>query len=591
MCNLLRKHYLSHNLFSMKLKNRLPILTWLPNYKKSDLKGDIFGGLTVGVMLIPQGMAYAMIAGLPPIYGLYASLIPQVIYAIFGTSRQLAVGPVAMDSLLVANGVGALAASGTEEYIAMAIFLAMMMGIIQIISGLVRLGFLANFLSKPVISGFTFGAALIIGLNQLKHLIGVDIKKSSQLNILLMNTFERITEVHWLTFAIGIAGIIILLIIKKKAKRLPGALIVVILGTLLVVFLDLDKQGVKVVGDIPQGLPVFAIPEISDMKLINKLLPIAGMIAIVAFMESYSVAKAIEAERKDYKVDANQEMFALGMSNFVGSLFSSYPGTGGFSRSAVSNQAGSNTPLYNVFSASLIAITLLFLTQYFYFLPKSILASIIMVAVFGLIKPKIIKNLWKVNKIEVLMLATTFSLTIFFGIVEGILTGVVFSLLLVIYKATYPHVAELARIKSTPYYRNKNRYDNVETRNDVLIVRFDAQLFFANVSYLIEKIDKMIEEREKNSVKLVILNAESVTSIDATAAEKLREYLKELKSQNIRFNIVSVNGPVRDMLYRSELMNEIGEDGIYFHIAEAIDYFDGKSKVEELKQYHLQTNQ
>jgi len=347
----------------MNLKQFIPALSWLPNYKKENLKGDISAGLTVGVMLIPQGMAYAMIAGLPPIYGLYASTIPLIIYALLGTSRQLAVGPVAMVSLLTAAGIGTLAEGGTETYILLAVTLAFLVGLIQFLLGLFKLGFLVNFLSHPVISGFTSAAALIIGLSQLKHLLGIDIPRSHHVHEILLNAFERFDEINWLIFAVGIGGILIIKGIKLINKAIPGPLMAVLFGTLAVWGFGLAERGVKIVGEVPSGLPGFSLPTL-DMDTLKILIPIALTIALVSFMESIAVAKAIQAKHRDYKVLPNQELIALGMANIGGSFLQSYPTTGGFSRTAINDQSGANTGLASIISAGLIILTLLFLTPY-----------------------------------------------------------------------------------------------------------------------------------------------------------------------------------------------------------------------------------
>ncbi|MBV6652851.1 MAG: sodium-independent anion transporter, partial [Mameliella sp.] len=340
----------------MRIKALLPILDWLPNYKTSNLKGDLSAGLTVGVMLIPQGMAYAMIAGLPPIYGLYASTIPLVIYAILGTSRQLAVGPVAMVSLLTATGIGAMADGGTELYISLAIVLALFVGVIQFLLGAFRLGFLVNFLSHPVISGFTSAAALIIGLSQLKHLLGVDIPRSHHVHEIVGNAIAQFGDINLYTFGVGIAGIVLILGIKKINKSIPGPLIAVAFGIAIVYSLGLVDKGVKIVGTVPEGLPSFGIPSFSSEQF-SALLPIALTIALVSFMESIAVAKAIQSKHKNYKIISNQELIGLGAANIAGSFFQSYPTTGGFSRTAVNDQAGAKTGLAAIISAILIALT------------------------------------------------------------------------------------------------------------------------------------------------------------------------------------------------------------------------------------------
>ena len=412
----------------MNFKQFFPIADWLPKYKKEQLGGDISAGITVGVMLIPQGMAYALIAGLPPVYGLYAAIVPQLIYVIFGTSRQLAVGPVAMDSLLVASGVGLMATEGTDTYIALAILLAGTMGLIQLVLGLAKMGFVTNLLSKPVISGFTSAAAIIIGLNQLKYLMGVELEKSSKVFTILWSAIQSMGSIHWITLALGVGGIAIIKLSKKIHKSIPGALVAVIIGIVLVYVFRLDLAGVKIVKEIPEGLPSFSLHSFTFDQWLE-LLPLAVTIAVVAFMESYSVSKSLEAKARTYKVGANQELVALGISNFIGSFFQSYPVTGGFSRSAVNYQSGANTPLTSIFSAAIVGFTLLFLTPLFYYLPHAILAAVIMVAVSSLIDIKYAINLIKFSKWEFVLLLVTFITTLNFSMVPGIVTGIVLSIL------------------------------------------------------------------------------------------------------------------------------------------------------------------
>lgn len=548
----------------------------MPNYKKAHLNKDLAAGLTVGVMLVPQGMAYAMIAGLPPVYGLYAAMIPQVIYAIFGTSRQLAVGPVAMDSLLVAAAVTMIAEVGTDQYITLALLLAFMMGAVQLVLGLFRMGFLVNFLSKPVISGFTSAAALIIGLNQLKHLLGVDIERSNYILRIIYDGIQQWSAINLVTLAIGIGGIIILKNIKKLHKAIPGALIAVILGILVVQFLDLNSMGVKIVGVVPKGLPEFAVPDLGSQYL-YELIPAALTIALIAFMEAVSVAKAIQAKHKDeYDIDANQELIGLGLGNVVGSFFGSFPTTGGFSRSAVNDQAGAKTNLAAIISASLIALTLLFLTPLFYYLPKAILASIIMVAVFGLIDIKYPKFLWKTRKEDFLMLLVAFIVTLSVGIKEGIGFSVAMSLVAMIYRTTKPHFAVLGQLPDSRLFRNIERSDNLIIRDDVLVIRYDSSLYFANTSHFVDTMKKQIEAKG-NALKLVILQSSSISHIDSTAYLALTDLIQELEGLNIKFYFSSLIGPIRDFLENAGV-DEIGEKEKSFpDINSAISHFDGES--------------
>jgi len=546
----------------MKLKSLIPILEWLPNYKKEYLGGDLSAGLTVGIMLIPQGMAYAMIAGLPPVFGLYAALIPQVIYGILGTSRQLSVGPVAMDSLLVAAGLGALSLSGIEEYIGMAIFLALFMGSIQFLLGIVRMGFLVNFLSKPVISGFTSAAALIIGLSQLKHLLGTQIERSNQIHTLLYNAFKTIDQTQWIALVLGLTAIVIIKGLKRIHKRIPGALIVTLLGIVVTYVFRLDQLGLSIVQDVPKGLPSFSLPSVEQSR-IAELFPIAITLALIAFMEAISVAKAVEEKHKLNEVRPNQELIALGLSNVIGSLFQSYPTTGGFSRTAVNDQAGAASTLASFISAAIVGLTLLFLTPLFYYLPNTVLAAIIMVAVFGLIDIEYPKVLWKNRKDEFALLLFTFITTLTVGIKEGILFGVLLSLLLLVYRSSKPHFAILARVKNSPYYRNIKRFpEEVEIDPEIVLFRFDGQLYFGNKDYFKSSLLQAIEERGA-SVSKLILNVEPINYIDSSAAFMLRQLVEDLASRNINVAVAGPIGPIRDILRRSGIVELLGKEAFY----------------------------
>ncbi len=574
----------------MNLKAFVPALDWLANYKKEHFKGDLSAGLTVGVMLIPQGMAYAMIAGLPPIYGLYASTLPLIIYALLGTSRQLAVGPVAMVSLLTAAGIGTMATGGTATYIALAITLAFLVGLIQFLLGVFRLGFLVNFLSHPVISGFTSAAALIIGLSQLKHLLGIDLGRSHHVHEILLEAFERIGELNWATFAIGIGGIILINGIKKINKAIPGSLLAVVFGILVVMGFGLTEQGVKIVGEVPQGLPFFAMPDFS-MATIKALLPVALAISLVSFMESIAVAKAIQAKHKDYKVVPNQELIALGLANIGGSFLQSYPVTGGFSRTAVNDEAGAKTGMATIISAGLIVLTLLFLTPLFYFLPNAILASIIMVAVFGLIDIKEARHLWSANRSDFWMLVATFIATLTLGIEQGIGIGVVLSLAMIIFRTTRPHIAELGKVPGTHFYRNVNRFEQVEERKDLLIFRFDAQLYFANTSFFRDSLEELVTEKG-TALKTIILCFNSINNIDSSAAHAIEEIVEDYKSNHIKVIFTGVRGPVRDAMERAHLMEKIGTKNCFMGIQEAVDFIHGEESKngKTLDEYTLQTN-
>lgn len=560
------------------IKKFLPILQWLPNYQRGHFSGDVYAGLTVGIMLIPQGMAYALIAGLPPVYGLYASIVPQIIYAIFGTSRQLSVAPVAMDSLLVAAGVSVLATEGTDAYIGFAILLAFFMGLFQLLLGVFRMGFITNLLSKPVISGFTSAAALIIGLNQLKYLIGVDIEKSNKIYEVLWSALSNVNQTHLLTLLIGVFGILVIVLIRRFNSRIPGSLLAVVFGILIVYGFNLHLEGVSIVESIPEGLPPFELPNF-DLGKWSELIPLALTISVVAFMEAYSVAKTIETKRKDYKVIANQELIGLGAANLIGSLFQSYPVTGGFSRSAVNDQAGANTPLSSIISAALIALTLLFLTPLFYYLPTAILASIIMVAVYRLIDFRYARTLLKDHKVEFVLFLVTFLVTLNFSMVPGIVSGVVLSILILLYRSAYPHIAKLGRIKGQSDFRNLKRFKNLEVWKDKLIIRVDAPLTFINIQFIKDYIEDELSKSPE--IQYLIFDAASVSHLDATAANGITELLIEFKDKGIILVITDVIGPVRDILFDTGLLELIGEEHMYLTLNDAIESLNSGEKYDK----------
>ncbi|MEX0722253.1 MAG: solute carrier family 26 protein [Gracilimonas sp.] len=555
----------------------IPILDWIKSYSGDDAKGDLNAGVTVGIMLIPQGMAYAMLAGLPPIYGLYASIVPLILYAIFGTSRQLAVGPVAMVSLLVLAGVGEVAEVGSDRFIQLAIMTAMGVGIFQLMMGVFRMGFLVNFLSHPVLSGFTSAAALIIGGSQLKNLLGIDIPRTNYVHEILWNTLQKIGEIEPFTAAIGIGSIATIVLLRKWKKTFPSALVVVGLGTLVTYAFGLNESGVAIVGDIPKGLPSFELTSMSwtDFELI---FPTILVIALVGYMESIAVAKAI-ANKHGYKVDPNQELVGLGIANIGGALFQSYPTTGGFSRTAVNDQAGSKTGMASIISAVIIALTVLFLTPLFYYLPSAVLAAIIMVAVAGLFDRHEMKHLWKTDRKDLAMLLITFIATLALGIEEGIAVGVLISLGMVIYSSTKPHSTELGRLGETKNFRNVSRYEEAKTEEEILIYRFDSQLYFANVEHFRYTIDKLIDQKGEK-LKLVVLDASAINSIDSTGVHALQELIKDLKERGIELYFAGAIGPVRDKLKVCGITEGLTISNFYFDVSDAIEAFKSDGEIE-----------
>lgn len=557
----------------------IPFFNWIRTYNKSQLSGDITAGLTVGIMLIPQGMAYALIAGLPPVYGLYAALIPQVVYMFLGTSRQLSVGPVAMDSLLVATIVSTLTVD-PDRYIEIALLLAFLMGIIQFVFGILRFGFLVNFLSKPVISAFTSAAAIIIGLNQFKHITGTEIERNSNVVFLLKDILYSLSDLHVTSLVLGVLGMVVLFFFKKHFKKIPGALILVVLGTLFTYLFNFNELGVKIVGDFPAGLPSIRLPNLFDFELLKTLIPSALTIALIAFMESISVAKAIEEKHSDYTVDPNQEMIALGASNIIGSIFSSYPVTGGFSRSAVNDQAGAKTGISSLISALLIFIVLLFFTSTFYFLPKALLGSIILVAVYGLLDFKTPIKILKTSKVEFFLYMLTFISTLTLGIQQGIGLGVLFSLLTIIYFVSNPHMAEMGRIKERKEYMNKSRFNSLEIDEGILIIRIDARLFYANFNYFKDSLDKYLNDRP-DKITSIIISAKAINDIDYTAIRELEELICRYLQLNVTVYLVEIKGPVRDKLNKYGFTKKYGKEHCFFNIESIKEFLKTGVKKEK----------
>ncbi len=569
------------------IKKLFPILGWLPKYTRNDFKHDFISGITTGVMIIPQGLAYAMIAGLPPIFGLYAALSPQVVYAFMGTSRQLSVGPVAMDSLLVAAGLGALSLSGIEEYILMALFLSLVMGAIQLLLGILRLGILVNYLSRPVISGFTSAAAVIIATSQIKHLLGLKIESDNQLHLIIINLVQNINESNLIALIVGGSSIGLILVSKHFDPRLPASLITVIFGILLVRLTRWDLHGVDIVGAIPKGLPHFRVPTI-DPYLFNDILPIAIALALIAYMEAISVAKSIEEKSNSDNIRPNQELIALGSSNIIGAFFQAYPTTGSFSRTAINYQSKAKSSISSLISALLVGLTLLFFTPLLFYLPKAVLAAIIMVAIVNLIDTFYPKKLFQHRKDEFFLLIVTFVITLFLGIVEGIVLGVLLSLLIMVIRTSKPHYAVLGKVKDTQYYKNIDRYE-VVSRSDLLIVRFDAQLFFGNRDYFKKIIYREIQKKVPK-VKGFILVARGITYIDSSALFTLNMMVDRLNSQGVRFMVAGAIGPARDILFRGNIMQIIGAHNFFLKTSDAVDNFDGKKAMSPLQEKLSQQN-
>ncbi len=570
------------NLIAM-LKEVLPITGWLPEYAPADLRGDAMAGLTVGVMLIPQGMAYALIAELPPIYGLYAGLLPLLTYPLFATSRHLSFGPSALDMVIVAAGVGALAETGTPRYVALAIVLTAMAGLMQIGMGLARFGFVAMLLSRPVITGLTTAAALIISFSQLGNVLGMELSRSKYVHVLLWEALRRIGEVDPATCAVSLGSIAVLVGLKRWAPRWPGALVVVAAGALGSALLEWEAAGIEVIGAIPQGLPGPTMPAFTSIDL-RAMLPAALTLGLVQFMKNISLARVFAARHR-YAVDANRELIGMGAANLAGSFFSSIPVSGSFSRSAVNEQAGARTPLANVFAALIIGLTLLFLTPLFYHLPMAVLGAIIMVAAFGLIDADELRDLFRTRQRDGYIGIFTAACVLTIGIQEGILLGIGATMLAMLYRISRPNVAELGHVPGTRLFRDLGRFDEAVRIEGILVLRVDAAFSFANAEYFKEFIlDK--SEREGRQVEVVVIDGTSINDLDTTATDALRSVVRVLRKRGIELYFTGLIGPVREVMVRSGLIDEIGGEHFQMgphdavvHVLEEWDKEDGGDRV------------
>jgi SulP family sulfate permease len=563
------------------LQRYVPLLDWLPNYRPGDLVGDVMAGIIVAIMLVPQGMAYAMLAGLPPQIGLYASILPLMLYAVFGTSRALAVGPVAMVSLMVASSVGQLAVPGSDDYIAIALTLALLVGVIQVLMGVVRLGFVVNFLSHSVIVGFTNAAALVIGLSQFKHLLGVSIPRSESFFETVHQLWQAIPQTNLVTFALGIVSIVILLFFSKQLPGLlqrgsvsprwivplsrSGPLVVVMVTTVLVLSLGLHTgAGVNIVGEIPQGFPPFTTPTLNQ-TLLQQLAPTALTISFVGFMESIAVAKSLASKRRQ-RIDANQELIGLGAANIGAAFTGGYPVTGGFSRSVVNFTAGANTGLASIITALLMALVVLFFTPLFYYLPQATLAAVILVAVANLLDFQAFRHLWQIDRADAWAMVITFMAVLTMGIELGIVAGFIASVVFFLWRTSHPHIAEVGRIGQSEHFRNINRHD-VQTSEQVLAVRIDENLYFANTHYLEEYLLQAIADHPQ--AQALLINCTAINHVDASALETLERLFAGFREAGIEVYLSDVKGPVMDQFKRSHFDQFIGTDHIFLstHLA------------------------
>lgn len=541
------------------LQRFFPALTWIATYTPQQFRNDLVAGLTTGIMLVPQSMAYALLAGVPPVYGLYASLIPLVAYALLGTSRHLAIGTIAIDMLIVATGLTPLAEPGSPRYIALALLLTAMVGVLQLAMGLARLGFLVNLLSRPVLTGFVSAAALIIAFIQVDSLLGLSQPSGSALPVHVWLTLTHLLEVHLPTLALGIGAILLLVGLQRYAPRLPSVLVVVVLGTLLVGLLRLDRQGVVVVGVIPQGFPVFTLPT-GELTTLRALLPTAVTLALVQFMNIITLGK-IFAARYRYNVRPNRELIAIGTANLVGSFFQSLPVSSSFSRTAVNAQSGACTPMSNVVAAALVGLTLWVLTPLFHYLPVAVLAAIIIVAALGLLDVRALRQLWRIKRADGAVALLTFTITLLMGVQEGVLSGIVASIIAIMYRISRPNVAELGHLPGTRSFRDRRHHPEARPLPGLLLLRVDASFSFANADFLQDLL--LDRTRDDPSIRAVVIDASSINDLDTTAAAALQQIAEALLDRGVVLYLAGVKEPVMEIIHRTGLFEQLGPDHFF----------------------------
>ena len=546
----------------------VPALGWLGGYKRADLPRDLSAGLVVGVMLVPQAMAYAVLAGLPPVFGLYASIAPTVAYAIFGTSRHMPVGPPALMALLTFSGVSALARPGTEEYVGLALLLALMAGLLQLCLGLLRLGFVSNFIPLPVLSGFVYASAVVISLSQAAALLGIPAGNERTTLGILSVLVENVGRANLPTLIIGLGSVAALVGLARLSPKVPSALVVAAASTAAVYAFNLDGVGVGIVGEVPKGLPGPSAPPLG-LETVRSLLPAALAVALVGFVESVSVAKAVAA-RERYRLESNAELRGLGLANVAAAFTSGMPVAGSFSRTAVQYEAGARTQIASVVTAGVVVLTLLFFTPLFYYLPDAALAAVILVAVFGLLDFRQARRIFRVSPVDGATLVVTFLVTLLVGVEEGILAGALFALLAFLRRTAYPNVTQLGYVPEERAFLDLERWPGAETDPDVLIVRFDAALYYANVPYLEEKLLELVSG--KPGVRWIVIDCRGINAIDVTAVEGLEALVSGYRSRGVGIMLTHVKLRVRERLAGAGWSEKFGHWTLHSTTRDAVAY-------------------
>ncbi|BBB25000.1 SulP family inorganic anion transporter [Amphritea japonica] len=567
----------------------LPLTRWFKHYHRDDFASDLVAGIVVGILLIPQGMAYAFLAGLPPQYGLYCAIVPLFIYALLGSSRSLAVGPVAITSLMVGSTIADTSASGLADPATIAVNLSLLVGLIMLILRALQLGSIVNFMSHSVISGFTSAAALLIAVSQLRHLTGIDIPNGGFITDSFGYILTHISELNSVTLLLGILGVLTLWIVKEKLvvllknTSLPhwlvqpicraGPMFAMIIGITLVAMFGLNQnQHVAIVGAIPEGLPSISTFNI-DLALWQTLMTPALLIALIGFLESVSVGTTL-ASRDRERIEPNKELIALGAANLGAAFSGTYPVAGGFGRSMVNYASGARTTIASVISALMVALTVSFFTPLFFYLPKAILGAVIIMAVLPLINIRAFTDSWKFNKADALTLLSTFVFVLVLGVELGILSGIAISFLLLLYRSSQPHIAIVGRVGNSPHFRNIDRHE-VTTDKHILAIRVDESLYFANTRFVEDFIRTQCTCHREVTHVVILCNA--VNFIDASALESLENLTAQLASEGITLHLAEVKGPVMDKLKDTHFLQQLSPGQVFFTADDAMCALEKRS--------------
>ncbi|MBF0427405.1 MAG: SulP family inorganic anion transporter [Magnetococcales bacterium] len=537
-----------------------PFLKWFP-MSRGNLQADLIAGITVALVLIPQSMAYANLAGLPAYYGLYAAFLPGAVAALFGSSRQLATGPVAVVSLLTASALLQFAQPGTDAFVSLAILMSLLIGAVQLTLGLLRLGVVVNFLSHPVILGFTNAAALIIGLSQLSKIFGVKMGRSEHFLVDIWGVMQQVHLTHLPSLVFGVVSFAMMWTLKKYRPKLPNVLIAVALTTLASWLMGFQEMGGKVVGQIPQGLPTLTLPQL-DLHLMGSLLSSALIISLVGFMEAISIAKAMAARTRDC-IDPNQELIGQGLGNLIGSFTQAYPTSGSFSRSAVNLDAGAKSGFASVVTTIMVLLTLLFLTPLLYHLPEAVLAAVIMMAVVGLINVKAIMHAWHANRHDGVAAIATFFASLAFAphLDKGIFFGAGLAIILFLYRTMSPRVAQLG-LFSDGTLRDVAVHPQLPTDPEIIALRFDGQLYFANVSYFEEMVLNAVSA--KPNAHYLLLVCDGINQMDASGEEVVRHLVERVSKNGMTVIFSGVKRQIMMVMQATGLFDLVdGEKNIF----------------------------